>query len=202
MRRTLVALFAAAALAGPAAVWADEPVPPATGVEAVAAAAAPWVQRLQSVGSETGAVATQLIDTALGLVGVPYRMGGSSPQAGFDCSGFVRYVYAHTLGLVLPRRAAEQAQAATPVAREELRPGDLVFFNTMRRAFSHVGVYLGDGKFVHAPSKGDRVKVSDLNERYWARRYDGARRIELPESAALANLPQAATWLAAPAGGR
>ncbi|MBN4659175.1 C40 family peptidase, partial [Escherichia coli] len=95
------------------------------------------------MGSETSSLATQLIDTALGLVGVPYRMGGSSPQAGFDCSGFVRYVYANTLGLMLPRRAVEQAQAAQPVARDQLQPGDLVFFNTMRRAFSHVGVYLG-----------------------------------------------------------
>ncbi|TSE25803.1 Murein DD-endopeptidase MepH [Tepidimonas aquatica] len=144
----------------------------------------PWVQRLQTVGSETSSVATQLIDTALGLVGVPYRMGGSSPQAGFDCSGFVRYVYANTLGLMLPRRAVEQAQAAQPVARDQLQPGDLVFFNTMRRAFSHVGVYLGDGKFVHAPSKGDRVKVSSLDDRYWARRYNGARRVALPDDGA------------------
>ena len=181
-------MLCAAAVAAHAAPGGDEGIPPAAFAvpEPVAAA---WMQRLQSVGSETGSVATQLIDTALGLVGVPYRKGGSSPQVGFDCSGFVRYVYAQTLGLVLPRRAAEQARAATPVAREELRPGDLVFFNTMRRAFSHVGVYLGDGKFVHAPSKGDRVKVSDLNERYWARRYNGARRVDLSDPAALAALP-------------
>ncbi|WP_207895049.1 C40 family peptidase [Tepidimonas ignava] len=162
---------------------------PAVGVDAVAptpdgSALGPWVQRLQTVGSETSTVATQLIDTALGLVGVPYRMGGSSPQAGFDCSGFVRYVYANTLGLMLPRRAVEQAQAAQPVARDQLQPGDLVFFNTMRRAFSHVGVYLGDGKFVHAPNKGDRVKVSSLDDRYWARRYNGARRVALPDDGA------------------
>lgn len=197
MRRLLAALLSAAAVAAHAAPPVEEAHEPV--VQPLGA----WVQRMQSVGSETGAVATQLIETALGLVGVPYRMGGSSPQAGFDCSGFVRYVYAHTVGLVLPRRAAEQAQAATPVAREELQPGDLVFFNTMRRAFSHVGVYLGDGKFVHAPSRGDRVRVSDLNDRYWARRYNGARRIDLTDAHALGALPQAAAgWWAPSAGNR
>jgi len=134
--------------------------------------------QLHAVGAETGQVASQLMTTAFGLIGVPYRMGGNSAETGFDCSGFVRYVYAHTLGLVLPRRAHEQAKATIPIAREELQPGDLVFFNTMRRAFSHVGVYLGDGKFVHAPRKGDSVKISDMNERYWAQRFNGARRVE------------------------
>nr|WP_156137266.1 C40 family peptidase [Tepidimonas taiwanensis] len=127
---------------------------------------------------ETGETATRLLHTALGLIGVPYRRGGNSAETGFDCSGFVRYVYANTLGLVLPRRAAEQAQATTPIAKDELRPGDLVFFNTMRRAFSHVGVYLGDGKFIHSPSTGDHVKISDMNDRYWARRFNGARRVD------------------------
>lgn len=151
----------------------------------VASGSAVWLQQLQAVGMETGETATQLLHTALGLIGVPYRRGGNSAETGFDCSGFVRYVYANTLGLVLPRRAAEQAQATTPIAKDELRPGDLVFFNTMRRAFSHVGVYLGDGKFIHSPSKGDHVKISDLNDRYWARRFNGARRVD----AAVAPLP-------------
>ncbi|MGQ9724758.1 MAG: C40 family peptidase [Tepidimonas sp.] len=156
----------------PAPLAADDTPPPANaGMDAL-------LGQLQSVGAETGYVAGQLITTALGLIGVPYRMGGSNAQTGFDCSGFVRYVYANTLGLVLPRRAAEQARATTPIAKDELRPGDLVFFNTMRRAFSHVGVYLGDGKFIHSPNKGDRVKISDMNDRYWARRFNGARRVE------------------------
>lgn len=208
MRRWLLVLSLwAAAAAVQAAPWAEEA--PVAGFAGAAAAwepvalVTPWMQRLQSVGSETGSVATQLIDTALSLVGVPYRKGGNSPQVGFDCSGFVRYIYVQTVGLLLPRSAAEQARAATPVAREELRPGDLVFFNTMRRAFSHVGVYLGDGKFVHAPRKGDRVKISDLNERYWAKRYNGARRIELSQSAAPGWVPQgAAGWLPAAAAPR
>jgi cell wall-associated NlpC family hydrolase len=144
-----------------------------------------WMGQLHTVGSETSDVAGRLLGTALGLIGVPYRFGGGSAETGFDCSGFVRYVYANTLGLWLPRRAAEQAEVTTPVTKDELRPGDLVFFNTMRRAFSHVGVYLGDGKFVHAPSKGDSVKVSDMNDRYWARRFNGARRVEALENASV-----------------
>jgi cell wall-associated NlpC family hydrolase len=144
-----------------------------------------WVGQLQAVGSETGDVAIRLLDTALGLLGVPYRKGGASAETGFDCSGFVRHVYAQALGLVLPRRAADQARATVPIDRDELQPGDLVFFNTMRRAFSHVGVYLGNGKFVHAPSKGDHVKISDMNDRYWARRFNGARRVEALENASV-----------------
>lgn len=136
------------------------------------------LEQLEGVGQETTRVAGQLMQTALGLIGVPYRFGGTSAEVGFDCSGFVRYVYANTVGLVLPRRAVDQARATTPIAKDELRPGDLVFFNTMRHAFSHVGVYLGDGKFIHAPSKGDSVKISDMNDRYWARRFNGARRVD------------------------
>lgn len=163
--------------------WPASPVP--TGVPPASKGAMDaLLGQLQSVGAETGHVASQLMNTALGLIGVPYRMGGNSAETGFDCSGFVRYVYANTLGLVLPRRAAEQAQATTPIAKDELRPGDLVFFNTMRRAFSHVGVYLGDGKFIHSPSKGDSVKISDMNDRYWARRFNGARRVEALDAAA------------------
>ena len=152
-------------------------------VEPVRGAIDQWIGQLHAMGSETSDVAGRLLGTALGLIGVPYRLGGTSVETGFDCSGFVRHVYANTLGLVLPRRAAEQAQATTPIAKEELRPGDLVFFNTMRRAFSHVGVYLGDGKFIHAPSKGDSVKVSNMNDRYWARRFNGARRVEATDAA-------------------
>ena len=177
MRR--IAAFVLSALLTVAA----DAAPPAPGAPLVGAPAAEGLLgQLQSVGTETGLMASQLMNTALGLIGVPYRMGGSTAETGFDCSGFVRYVYANTLGLVLPRRAAEQAQATTPIAKDDLRPGDLVFFNTMRRAFSHVGVYLGDGKFIHSPSKGDSVKISDMNDRYWARRFNGARRVDAAET--------------------
>lgn len=125
--------------------------------------------------------ASDLVLSAMNFLGVPYRRGGSSPEQGFDCSGFTRHIFEASLGLVLPRRADEQAKlnSLLKVAREELRPGDLVFFNTMRRAFSHVGIYVGDGKFIHAPRTGGEVRVEDMRQSYWVKRFNGARRAEL-----------------------
>jgi cell wall-associated NlpC family hydrolase len=122
--------------------------------------------------------AAQLVLSALNFLDVPYRYGGLSPVQGFDCSGFTRHIFAQTLGLVLPHRADQQAQnaALAPVGKAELRPGDLVFFNTLKRAFSHVGIYIGDGKFVHAPRRGGRVRVENMGSAYWVKRFDGARR--------------------------
>lgn len=122
--------------------------------------------------------ASDLVMTALGFLGVPYRRGGEDSTVGFDCSGFVRSTYEQTLGLVLPRRAEEQAKATTRIPREDLRPGDLVFFNTMRRAFSHVGIYMGDGKFIHSPRPGHQVRVEDMRIAYWNKRFNGARRVD------------------------
>ena len=121
---------------------------------------------------------SDLVVTAIGFLGVPYRFGGNTVETGFDCSGFVRAMFDQTVGHLLPRRSEEQAAATRPVARAELRPGDLVFFNTMRRAFSHVGIYVGDGKFIHAPRTGAEVRVEELNGSYWQRRFNGARRVE------------------------
>jgi cell wall-associated NlpC family hydrolase len=116
----------------------------------------------------------------MNFLGVPYRRGGQSVEQGFDCSGFTRHVFESSIGLVLPRRSQEQAQAAglRPVDRHELKPGDLVFFNTLRAAFSHVGIYVGDGKFIHSPRAGGEVRVEDMRAAYWTRRYNGARRAE------------------------
>ena len=118
-----------------------------------------------------------IIDRALDLIGVRYRRSGDRPQTGFDCSGFVGYVFREGMGLILPRVSREISKAGEPVPKDELEPGDLVFFNTMRHAFSHVGIYLGDHLFVHAPRTGQRVRIDDLQEHYWAKRYDGARRV-------------------------
>jgi len=118
------------------------------------------------------------LDEALDLLGIRYKRGGTTPQTGFDCSGFVRYVYANSLGLLLPHNAKAISQAGERIEKTELLPGDLVFFNTMRRAFSHVGIYLGNGQFVHAPRSGSRVRIEDMSDRYWSRRYDGARRVQ------------------------
>lgn len=121
---------------------------------------------------------SDLVVTAIGFMGVPYRFGGTTVATGFDCSGFVRAMFTQTVGHLLPRRAEEQAAATRPVARTELEPGDLVFFNTMRRTFSHVGIYVGGGKFIHAPRTGAEVRVEDFNGSYWQRRFNGARRVE------------------------
>ncbi len=122
--------------------------------------------------------ASDLVLSAMNFVGVPYRRGGETADQGFDCSGFTRYVFENSLGLVLPRRADQQAREVglMPVVREDLRPGDLVFFNTMRRAFSHVGIYVGEGRFIHAPRSGSEVRVEDMRQPYWSRRFNGARR--------------------------
>ncbi|WP_028224668.1 C40 family peptidase [Paraburkholderia ferrariae] len=115
---------------------------------------------------------------ALNMIGVRYRWGGNTPDSGLDCSGFVRYVFQDTLGLSLPRRAEEMSRVGEKVSMSNLKPGDLVFFNTMRRTFSHVGIYIGDNKFVHSPSTGSTIRVDDLDDGYWEKRFTGARRVE------------------------
>lgn len=135
------------------------------------------LDRLHQVRSRVADKASELVLTAMGSLGVPYRRGGNSIETGFDCSGFVRAMYQQTVGLILPRRANEQAAATQSIDRKDLQPGDLVFFNTMRRAFSHVGIYVGDGKFIHSPKPGAQVRVEDMGVAYWARRFDGARRV-------------------------
>lgn len=126
--------------------------------------------------------ASDMVITAMNFLDVPYRMGGSSDTGGFDCSGFTRHIFEMSLGLVLPRRVDDQASAAglIEVQRDELRPGDLVFFNTLARTFSHVGIYIGDGKFIHSPSSGATVRVDDMRFAFWNQRYTGARRAEPP----------------------
>jgi cell wall-associated NlpC family hydrolase len=121
--------------------------------------------------------ASELVVTAMGFLGVPYRRGGNSIETGFDCSGFVKAMFEQTVGMVLPRRANEQAAATQKIERTDLQPGDLVFFNTMRAAFSHVGIYVGDNKFIHSPKPGAQVRVEDMGISYWASRFDGARRV-------------------------
>jgi cell wall-associated NlpC family hydrolase len=129
--------------------------------------------------------ASDLVITAMNFLGVPYRRGGNNPDQGFDCSGFTRHIFENSLGLVLPRRADQQAHDAglAPVEKNELKPGDLVFFNTMKRAFSHVGIYVGEGKFIHSPRSGGQVRVEDMREAYWAKRFNGARRADVDTAA-------------------
>lgn len=137
--------------------------------------------QLQQARDSVGEKASELVVNAMGFLGVPYKYGGNSVEAGgFDCSGFVRAVYEQSIGKVLPRRASEQAAATQAIDRNELKPGDLVFFNTMKRAFSHVGIYVGEGKFIHAPRSGSSVRVEDMRQAYWQTRFNGARRVVTP----------------------
>lgn len=117
---------------------------------------------------------------ALLALGLDYRYGGSSPVTGFDCSGLVAHVYLEAWNIRLPRNTSAQSKAGMPVSLAELQAGDLVFYDTQRRPYSHVGIYLGDGKFIHAPKTGAQVRVESLKSAYWAQRYSGARRIEPP----------------------
>lgn len=123
-----------------------------------------------------------LLSKGFSYLGVKYKLGGTSAFTGFDCSGFVQHVFSATMGLDLPRTAREMADVGVQMnTPEDLRPGDLVFFNTMRRAFSHVGIYIGEGRFVHSPSAGGRVRIDALSNSYWVKRFNGARRILKPE---------------------
>ena len=189
----VVALCAALALAGPlrAAPSAAAAVPPATALASVdRPGAAPVVAKTgpgplaaaaRASASQAAAKvwesAHDVAAFALGLIGVDYRYGGNTPDAGLDCSGLVRYVFQEVTGTTLPRTAKEMSRLGSKVAPADLAPGDLVFFNTRRLAFSHVGVYLGDGRFIHAPSAGGEVHVSTLSQQYWKQRFDGARRL-------------------------
>ena len=132
----------------------------------------------ESLSHSVSNKASELVVTALGFLGVPYKRGGNSFETGFDCSGFVRSMYEQTVGLILPRKAEQQAAATQQIEKSELQPGDLVFFNTLRRAFSHVGIYVGEGKFIHSPRAGAEVRVEDMQKAYWAHRFDGARRVQ------------------------
>ncbi|TAK80997.1 MAG: NlpC/P60 family protein [Betaproteobacteria bacterium] len=116
-------------------------------------------------------------------LGARYRIGGSSPETGFDCSGLVRYVFERAWGLLLPRNARAQASVGRPIRhRQDLQPGDLVFYDTRNRPYSHVGIYMGDGRFIHAPRPGKRVREEDMDSPYWRARFNGARRLHPPDA--------------------
>ena len=122
--------------------------------------------------------AQEVLIQALSLTGIQYKYGGKSPETGFDCSGFVRYVFSQATKITLPPTARAISQMGKTVKKEELQPGDLVFFNTLKSAFSHVGIYMGNNKFIHSPSAGGKVRVENMDNSYWKKRFNGAQRIE------------------------
>jgi cell wall-associated NlpC family hydrolase len=163
----------------------EQAVVPDTAPAATATVAEPSL--LRRVHDRAG----QMVVAAMDFVGVRYRRGGVSADTGFDCSGFTRHVFESSLGLVLPRRADEQAAAPGLVAvkRDDLQPGDLVFFNTLKRTFSHVGIYIGDNRFIHSPRPGKLVRTDDLSFAYWAKRFTGARRAQVASFATPSESP-------------
>jgi cell wall-associated NlpC family hydrolase len=180
----LRASLCSALLAGACAAHAAPDVASRAGVATTTISSTASTDDLDKFLAERGFVAkiqqvsSDIVVSAMGFLGLPYTRGGNSFDTGFDCSGFVKALYAQTLGKVLPRSAAEQAAQTTTIEKAELQPGDLVFFNTMRRAFSHVGIYIGEGKFIHSPKPGAQVRIEDMNVAYWYKRYNGARRVE------------------------
>lgn len=162
--RRAVSLFAGAALALAAVL------PARAGEEIAAREPANFLERYTNTAQD-------LILKGLELVGVSYRRGGTDPDSGLDCSGFVQLVFRESIGKILPRTSREMSEVGDRVDRKELQPGDLVFFNTMRRAFSHVGIYLGEGRFLHSPRPGGEVRIEEMGSSYWVKRYNGARRV-------------------------
>lgn len=123
---------------------------------------------------------SELMLQVIGLLGIPYRAGGNLPEQGFDCSGLVRHVFGQAWGMALPRTAEEISRIGVHVDQQDLEAGDLVFYNTLQRSFSHVGIYLGDHRFIHSPSAGGSVRIEEMDSHYWRQRFDGARRISAP----------------------
>ena len=141
------------------------------------------LSQLDQVRQSVSNKASELVVNAMGFLGVPYKRGGNTVETGFDCSGFVRAMYEQSIGLILPRRAEQQAAATQNIEKSELKPGDLVFFNTLNRTFSHVGIYVGEGRFIHSPKPGAQVRVENMSVSYWASRFDGARRVQTSSTA-------------------
>ncbi|NMM29404.1 MAG: C40 family peptidase [Glaciimonas sp.] len=154
--------------------WATEPLPPKTNIA---------LEKLQNLGHsavEFSSRASDLAMQAMGMIGIHYKYGGSTPESGLDCSGLVRYVFKEAWGANLPRTSSEISQVGETIEPQNLQPGDLVFYNTLKRSFSHVGIYLGNNKFIHSPSAGGQVRIESMDIRYWKQRFNGARRINEP----------------------
>ncbi len=123
-------------------------------------------------------ISQNVLSKAMSLKGIKYKYGGASPKTGFDCSGFVNYVFNKAAAIKLPRTTRGLSRVGQSVDKKALQPGDLVFFNTRRRSFSHVGIYVGNGDFIHAPRTGSRVRVENMKTGYWKQRYNGAKRLK------------------------
>jgi cell wall-associated NlpC family hydrolase len=167
LKPLFIAFFACCSLACQAAEAAKQPTTPAAAEQTYA---------------DWSGLAQEVLISALSLTGTKYKFGGSSPETGFDCSGFVRYVFQQAASLTLPHGARAISQLGQAVPLEQLQPGDLVFFNTLKTTFSHVGIYIGNNHFIHAPTDGGGVHVVNMGDEYWYKRFNGARRIDSAKS--------------------
>lgn len=168
--RSRAAALAAAALFAFASAAAAQDAPESAPAESVTTS-------VRDAAPSAWQTARDLASSALDLIGIRYRWGGATPHTGLDCSGLVQFVFQQVTGVTLPHSAKELSRLGDKVALSDLRPGDLVFFNTRRFAFSHVGVYVGDSRFIHAPRRGREVEVATIDGQYWRQRFDGARRL-------------------------
>lgn len=175
--RAVVATLAAAS------AFAFVPLAAAQGAAAPHSLTDTATEAVRDVAAGAWRTARALTTSALELIGIRYKWGGATPASGLDCSGLVQFVFQQVTGVTLPRSAKELSRLGDKVALTELQPGDLVFFNTRRFAYSHVGIYLGDNQFIHAPRRGREVEVATIDKTYWQKRFDGARRLigVLPE---------------------
>ena len=139
--------------------------------------ASPPITKLQQLKER----ASELTMQAMGMLGIRYKYGGNTPESGLDCSGLVRHIFKEAWGKTLPRTAAEISHVGAKVDKDDLQPGDLVFYNTLKRGFSHVGIYLGNRQFIHSPSTGGEVRIESMDIAYWKKRFSGGRRISDPE---------------------
>lgn len=137
-----------------------------------------FLETADNMTEQVNSVADEVFINAMLLEGVKYKYGGASPQTGFDCSGFVSYVYGRAANINLPRTSRDISRLGVSIEKNNLQIGDLVFFNTLKSDFSHVGIYVGDGKFIHAPSAGSSVRVESMQSGYWEKRFNGAKRLE------------------------
>jgi cell wall-associated NlpC family hydrolase len=168
-RRCVVALFASCVAVVTSAATAQQTAP-----RSLRDAATTTVKDAAATALHS---ARDLASAALDLIGIRYKWGGNTPETGLDCSGLVRYVFQQVTGVTLPRTARDMSRVGEQVSMSDLQPGDLVFFNTRRFAFSHVGIYLGDNRFVHAPRRGREVEIATFDSSFWQRRFNGARRM-------------------------
>ena len=179
-------VLAAPSLPGDFSSWTLALDPPVS-TSPIATPLAPVQDALSPAAGEDAAPAPKpasrlrrmLADFSMSLRHIRYQSGGRDPSTGFDCSGFVRYVFRHGAGMELPSDSASQYRAGKLVTRQDMKTGDLVFFRIKGKRISHVGIYLGNGRFIHAPSKGKAVSISRLDESYWSKRFAGAKRPEV-----------------------